>query len=247
MFVEYLFEMNPITFLIIMLTTIFLIHKNLNKNVAKTKREYNETLVDYKVYQKVDEKSLSDTILVMSYNILSSTFTKIEWFPYCQPEYLHPKYRAPRILNEIERVNADILCLQECDHDLFLEFYKPNLEAMGYKCIYKATDSSRIVTVCTAYKRQLFREEEEWTYLNLDRELDKLDESFLRHKEALFVNLKQHSTGKKVVVVSGIEHHAVLDLECRFRVCQIWPDQQNYYLHTEKVWKGNTIDPCRRF
>jgi mRNA deadenylase 3'-5' endonuclease subunit Ccr4 len=184
-----------------MATLVLFVFKNLNKNVAKTKREYNETMVDYKVYEKVEEKSVKDTILVMSYNILSCTFTKIEWFPYCQPEYLHPKYRAPRILNEIERVNADVMCLQECDHDLFLEYYKPNLEAMGYNVIFKATSTSRIVTVCVAYKKKLFKEEG-WTYLNLDEELDKLDESFVRHKEALFVTLKQFSTGKRVIIAN---------------------------------------------
>lgn len=201
MFVEYLFKVNPITFLVIMLTTIFFIYKNLNKNVHKTRREYNETLVDFKVYKKIEEAKTKDSIFVMSYNILSSAFTKIEWFPYCQPEYLHPKYRAPRILNEIERASPDVLCLQECDHDLFSEFYKPNLEAMGYNCVFKATSTSRIVTVCTAYKRSLFKEEG-WTYLNLDEELDKIDESFVRHKEALFVHLKQYSTGKKFVVAN---------------------------------------------
>jgi CCR4-NOT transcription complex subunit 6 len=201
MFVEYLFEINPLTFLLIMLSMIFLTYKNLNKNVAKTKREYHETMVDYKVYNKIDDKNLNDTVLVMSYNILSCTFTKVEWFPYCQPEYLHPKYRAPRILNEIERVNADVLFLQECDHDLFLEFYKPNLEAMGYNVIFKSTNSSRIVTVGIAYKKKLFREENV-VFLNLDEELDKLDDSFIRHKEALLVTLKQNSTGKKILVAN---------------------------------------------
>ena len=201
MFVEYLFDINPLTFLLIMSTLVFLFYKNMNKNDAKTKREYTETLVDFKVYERPEEKSLKDTIFVMSYNIMSCAFTKIEWFPYCSPEYLHPQYRSPRIINEIERVNADILCLQECDHDLFSEFYQPNLEAMGYNCIFKTTSTSRVVTVCVAYKRKLFKEEG-YNYLNLDEELEKLDETFSRHKEALIVKLKQYSTGQRLIVAN---------------------------------------------
>jgi CCR4-NOT transcription complex subunit 6 len=188
------------TFLLMMITLVFFVYRSLKKPL-KYVREYDKTLVDYKSYKKIDDQAKNKTILVMSYNIMAYNFTKIEWFPYCPPEYLHPRHRAPRILNEIEQVNADVLSLQECDHDLFVEFYKPNLEALGYNCIFKAASASRIVTNCIAYKNKLFREES-WTYLDLNDELDKLDDSFCRHKEAIFVTLKHYATGKSVVVAN---------------------------------------------
>jgi mRNA deadenylase 3'-5' endonuclease subunit Ccr4 len=201
MFVEYLFEINPLTFLLMMLGLIFLVSKYFSKSDDKRKREYEETPCDYKVYNKVDEKSQKQTFSIMTYNIMAYNFTKLEWFPYCQPEYLHPRYRAPRILNEIERVNSDILCLQECDHDLFLEYYKTNLENMGYTCVYKMTSNNRVVAICTAYKKKLFKQEKA-SYLDLNEELSKFDDSFIKHKEAQTIQLKHYASGKSVVIVN---------------------------------------------
>jgi CCR4-NOT transcription complex subunit 6 len=202
MFVEYLFEINPLTLLLITVSVIIFIARNSGKSKNKNRRLYEETQCEYKHYGKRDEENKSkNSILVMSYNIMAYNFTKIEWFPYCVPEYLHPKYRAPRILNEIEKVNADILFMQECDHDLFLEYYKVNLEEIGYHCIYKLASTNRIVTNVIAYKKKLFREEK-WVYLDLNEELDKIDESFQKHKEAILVTLRHYNSGKNVLVVN---------------------------------------------
>jgi CCR4-NOT transcription complex subunit 6 len=201
MFVEYLFEVNPTTFLLIMVVAILITAKFSGKSSKKKKKAFDEHAVEYRKYVKIDEKKKKETILVMSYNIMAYNFTKIEWFPYCSPEYLHPKYRAPRILNEIERVDADIICLQECDHDLFLEYYKVNLEALGYQCEFKLMSTNRIVTNVIAYKKKLFKNEK-FEYLDLNEELERIDESFQKHKEAFFLTLKHYATGKNVVIVN---------------------------------------------
>lgn len=200
MLVEYLFEIHPITVLLISISVIIFIHKSYGKSQNKKKHHYEPTQIEFKNYKKGVEGD-KNSILVMSYNIMAYNFTKIEWFPYCMPEYLHPKYRAPRILNEIEGVDADVICLQECDHDLFLEFYKVNLESLGYTCIFKIASTNRIVTNVIAYKKKLFKQEK-WTYLDLNEDLEKLDDSFQKHKEALFLVLKHINTGKSLVVVN---------------------------------------------
>jgi len=190
-----------LTFLLIMISIVAFVAKSTSKTGSKNKKFYEDTLIDYKVYNKLNENDQKSSILVMSYNIMAYNFTKIEWFPYCQPEFLHPKYRAPRILNEIEKVNADIVCLQECDHDLFSEFYKVNLEALGYNTIFKPQSQNRIVTNVIAYKKSLFKQERV-LYLDLNEDLGKLDESFNKHKEAYIVKLKQKSTGKDLIIVN---------------------------------------------
>jgi CCR4-NOT transcription complex subunit 6 len=238
MFVEYLFEINPFTFLLIMASLVFFVAQSVRKP-AKYVRTYDKTLVDYKSYKKIDEQAKKNTILIMSYNIMAYNFTKIEWFPYCPPEYLHPKYRAPRILNEIEEVNADVLCLQECDHDLFIEFYKPNLEAMGYTCIFKSITANRIVTNCIAYKKKLFREET-WSHLDLNEELDKLDDSFVRHKEALFINLRHYASGKNILIANT---HLFWNTEFEYvkygQMCMILKYIQNKYPNLPVVLCGD--------
>jgi len=199
MLVEYLFEMSPWTLGLIMLTFVFLVSKSLTKTTKREVVKYEEVPIEYKKYQNPDSQKKS--ILVMSYNIMAYNFTKYEWFPHCPPQYLDSKYRAPRIIAEIEALNADILCLQECDHDLFLEFYKVNLEALGYNTIFKIASTTRIVTNVSAYKKNVFSQES-WEYLDLNEGLDKLDDCFHKHKEALILNLTHYESGTTIQVVN---------------------------------------------
>lgn len=55
-------------------------------------------------------------------------------FPAVPDLYLNWEYRSPRILCEIERFNADILCFEEVDH--FSDFYEPELSKIGYTGIW---------------------------------------------------------------------------------------------------------------
>ncbi len=199
MFVEYLFEINPVTFFFMMGALVLAVYFSTRRKPRQS-RPYDLTY-GFKTYKNIDEKSKKKTFSVVSYNIMAYNFTKIEWFPYVTPEYLHPKYRAPRIINEIEQVNADVISLQECDHDLFIEFYKPNLEELGYTCIVRSITTNRIVTNIIAYKSKVFKEEN-IKHIDLNEELNKIDDSFIKHKEALFVSLKHYATGKSVLFVN---------------------------------------------
>lgn len=132
----------------------------------------------------------------MAYN-----FTKLSWFSYCDPEFLQSRYRAPKILQEMKDVNSDVICLQECDYDLFLEFYQPNLERAGYKTLINVSNPNKIVTIAIAYKLStctLIKKE----YLDLNNGLDKLDESFVKHKEALICQFKLKESGKKFTLAN---------------------------------------------
>ena len=200
MLFEYLFDYSHFTILIIVLTSIFLVSKNSKKPTQMVKRIYEQTLIEYKNYIK-NLKSYDNSFTVMSYNILAYNFTNINWYPYCNPEILHPKYRAPRILNEIEQVYPDILCLQECDNDLYNDFYRDNLISLGYQCITKPASNQRIVGNLLAYKTDSFKKESS-EILCLNEGLDKLDESFIKHKEAIFVILKHKKTGKKLIAIN---------------------------------------------
>lgn len=202
MFVEYLFEINPITLLLVMLSLTYLIKQRVLGLNKRLETKYEETQITYKNYAIVTPaEQASNSILVMSYNILASYFTKLEYFPYCPENYLHVKYRAPRIVNEIEKVNPDILCLQECDFDLFSEYYLPNLQELGYNCHYKASSSNKIVINVICYKRRIFGVDEELN-IDLNEELVKKDEAFSKFKDAKVLSLNHHASKKKIVVVN---------------------------------------------
>lgn len=202
MLVEYLFEIPPITFLIISVSLIILIlySKGVNKQKPKTITE----IIPFE-YVKVPEVSnTKKPISILSYNIMSYNFTKLEWFPYVKSEYLYPKYRSPRIINEIESVDADLLCLQECDNDLFTEFYKNILqEELGYKCVtHPPTNPNKknvINVIC--YKAKQFTELKVHI-VDLNEDLGKIDETFSKHKEALMVQLQVKETKEKFVIIT---------------------------------------------
>jgi CCR4-NOT transcription complex subunit 6 len=197
MFVEHLFTINPLTLLLVVLTAVYFAYKYTNNTESSIKEKFIVPNCEFKQYEKNIDPI--QTIFILSYNIMAYNFTKFQWFPYCSPEYLPPRYRSPRILQEIEQTNADVLCLQECDYDLFVDFYKPNLEAIGYSCIMQPVTSNRIVTNVVCFKKNLFILED-WKRLDLNEELSTIDETFLKHKEALFVQLVHKHTHKKFVV-----------------------------------------------
>lgn len=229
MFVEYLFEINPITLLLMVLTVIYFVKQKTKSSELKTTKKYEETQVTYKTYESVPPSDLSKTVLVMNYNVLAYYFTKYEYFPYCNENYLHVKYRAPRIVNEIEKVDPDILCLQECDFDLFSEYYLPNLEALGYTCHYKASSSNRIVINVVCYKRRAFSLEEEFK-IDLNDELTKRDEAFNKYKDATVICMTHRSSGKRLIVVNT---HLYWNPDFEFvkygQICKIVKDLEKKY------------------
>ena len=230
MFVEYLFEINPLTLLLIVLSLIYLVKQKTKTTESTTQKKYEETQITYKTFENISPNDQStNSILVMSYNVLAYYFTKFEYFPYCPEEYLHVRYRAPRIVNEIEKVNPDILCLQECDFDLFSEYYLPNLEALGYTCHYKASSSNRIVINVVCYKRRAFTVEEEFK-IDLNDELSKRDEAFNKFKDASVLNLTHNPSKKKIILVNT---HLYWNPDFEFvkygQICKILKDLEIKY------------------
>ncbi|XP_054617781.1 protein angel homolog 2 isoform X2 [Dunckerocampus dactyliophorus] len=76
---------------------------------------------------------------VMSYNILSQDLLQDNLYLYqhCPPQVLAWTHRLPNLLAEIQKYDADVLCLQEVQEDHFENQIRPALEARGYHCEYK--------------------------------------------------------------------------------------------------------------
>lgn len=189
MILEFFSSLHPINLLIFITTTIFLITFLFKSSKSKLNKKINDQYISITSSLPSTSESTS-TIKVMSYNIMAFQFTKLDWYTYCNRNFLYPKYRCPRIIEEIESLNADIICLQEVDVELYKEFYKVNLEKLGYECVITLTNTYRTVTLLTGYKKDKFRVIST-RLLDLNNDLEKIDESFVKYKEAQILKLER--------------------------------------------------------
>ena len=79
-----------------------------------------------------------NALRVVSYNILADIYADTEFarenmYPYCSPYAIAFDYRGQLILKEIIGYNSDILCLQECDLKVFLNFLHPAMKEEGFE------------------------------------------------------------------------------------------------------------------
>ncbi|XP_039007724.1 carbon catabolite repressor protein 4 homolog 1-like [Hibiscus syriacus] len=84
-----------------------------------------------------DRISSSGTFTVLSYNILSDSYTSRELYSYCPSWALSWAYRRQNLLREIVGYRADIVCVQEVQSDHFDVFFAPELDKHGYQALYK--------------------------------------------------------------------------------------------------------------
>ncbi|XP_067854866.1 2',5'-phosphodiesterase 12 [Heptranchias perlo] len=79
---------------------------------------------------------------VVSYNILADVYAQTEFsksslYPYCAPYALEADYRQNLIKKELSGYNADIICLQEVDKNVFANSLSPALDAFGYGGVFR--------------------------------------------------------------------------------------------------------------
>ena len=77
-----------------------------------------------------------DRFKVFSYNILAGSACTTRAYGYSPAEALSWDYRREKILEEIELQDADIVCLQEIEKEVFDEYFSFKLAYKGYKGIF---------------------------------------------------------------------------------------------------------------
>ena len=80
----------------------------------------------------------SNVFRFITYNILTDMYASTEAFQkkhqlYCPKYALSKEYRRPLILKELVGYHGDFINLQECGENMFSEFLKPKLKALGYE------------------------------------------------------------------------------------------------------------------
>lgn len=83
-------------------------------------------------------KKVTDDALIrtVSYNILADTYAQTEFsrtvlYPYCAPYALELDYRQNLIQKELTGYNADLICLQEVDRNVFTHASAKSLSSRG--------------------------------------------------------------------------------------------------------------------
>lgn len=70
---------------------------------------------------------------VMTYNILADWFIRDGEYTYCPPEMRYLRDRHHRIMQEVEYVSPDVLCLQEVSRPYFDELLEPDMFEAGFE------------------------------------------------------------------------------------------------------------------
>jgi endonuclease/exonuclease/phosphatase family metal-dependent hydrolase len=78
---------------------------------------------------------MNKSFSIASYNVLADSYVKPKWYPNVDPEILRWDRRKFALAERITRLDADIVCLQEAEADLY-DLIERNLVASGYSCVY---------------------------------------------------------------------------------------------------------------
>lgn len=83
----------------------------------------------------LDETPASETLSVLSYNILCDKYATSSQFGYTPSDVLSWDYRKDLILNEVKGHDADFICMQEVDMESYNEFFRREL-SLHYKGVF---------------------------------------------------------------------------------------------------------------
>lgn len=103
-------------------------------------------------------RNIGSRFSLVSYNILSQTLLHDHGYLYtsCNPKDLEWPRRGHRILSELLRKQADIICLQEVENEHLQSLYRPKLATYGYQCLYKKKTGYKIDGCAIFFKSKLF-------------------------------------------------------------------------------------------
>jgi endonuclease/exonuclease/phosphatase family metal-dependent hydrolase len=90
-------------------------------------------------------------IVIATYNVLADAYVKPEYFRHIDPSALKASVRYPRIVERVLGLGADIICLQEVEHELFRSLTS-QLRRSGYLGRWAHKDGSKPDGVATFVK-----------------------------------------------------------------------------------------------
>jgi mRNA deadenylase 3'-5' endonuclease subunit Ccr4 len=79
---------------------------------------------------------------VATYNVLATSYIKPEWYPGVSDHLLRAETRVPALVRHIEALDADVLCLQEVESDVFAAL-ADRLGPLGHAGYYERKGRNR--------------------------------------------------------------------------------------------------------
>src|SRR5262245_39860289 len=79
---------------------------------------------------------------VATYNVLATAYINAQWYPGVPEHLLRADIRVPALVRSVEALNADVLCLQEVEPDVFAAL-NDRLAPLGYAGRYERKGRNR--------------------------------------------------------------------------------------------------------
>src|SRR5688572_24552817 len=95
------------------------------------------------------------SFVVCSYNTLANAYIEPRFFPHVAVEHLRPEWRMGALADAIERLRAQILCLQEVEKESF-DMLELRLAKRGYAGEYLKKAGERLDGCATFFDRSQF-------------------------------------------------------------------------------------------
>lgn len=99
---------------------------------------------------------------VVTYNLLADQYASQEYartvlFRHVKAEHLDIHYRKQLIVRQLLRSRADLICLQEVDEKVFVQYLQPQLEARGFAGIHTCKAGQQAEGSALFYRRECLR------------------------------------------------------------------------------------------
>ena len=92
---------------------------------------------------------------VATYNLLASAYINRAWYPRTPALVLNPAWRIPALAQYVSALDADLLCLQEVEPDVFATL-RTSLAGSGYGVHYARKSAGRPDGVAIFYRKEKF-------------------------------------------------------------------------------------------
>jgi mRNA deadenylase 3'-5' endonuclease subunit Ccr4 len=104
----------------------------------------------------MDEKTMAQvSFSVASYNVLASAYIQPALYRRTPSIVLHRSWRIPALLQHITRLQADIICLQEVEDELFAAL-RSRMGASGYGAQYRRKSSGQPDGCAVFFRQDVF-------------------------------------------------------------------------------------------
>jgi mRNA deadenylase 3'-5' endonuclease subunit Ccr4 len=104
---------------------------------------------------KLASEGIDAPFSVATYNVLANAYAMRAWYPRTPSMVLDPAWRIPALARYVSELQADLLCLQEVEPDLFGTL-RASLGSAGYESYYARKGAGRPDGAAIFYRRQKF-------------------------------------------------------------------------------------------